>query len=202
MPEQDTPRAPMTAEEIEAATVGAAPKLNGRITLREYDPRWPEAFARQAARMRAALGGLAHGVEHVGSTSVPGLPAKPIIDMLLTVPDSGAEPDYLPALEGLGFTLAIREPEWYEHRVLRKRLTAADDGADSVNLHVLSAGCPEADRMLLFRDHLRAHEDDRALYAATKRALSERTWEYVQNYADAKSDVVAAILQRAAGGGR
>ncbi|MFD9909002.1 GrpB family protein [Streptomyces sp. NPDC059063] len=196
MPEQEIPRTPMTADEIEAANLGAAPKLNGRVVLRDYDPRWPEMFEREAARMRERLGGPGHRIEHVGSTSVPGLPAKPVVDLLLVVPDSADEPSYVPALEGLGFALVIREPEWYEHRVLRKHY--ANEPAEYANLHVLSAGCPEADRMLLFRDRLRTHSGDRELYAATKRSLARRTWEYTQNYADAKSEVVADILERAA----
>lgn len=199
MPERELPRVSMTAEEIEAANLGAAPKLNGRVTLREYDPRWPEAFEREAARMCERLDAVDHRIEHVGSTSVPDLLAKPVIDMLLIVPDSADEPSYVPVLERLGFELAIREPEWYEHRVLRKQYP--DDhtsSATSANLHVLSVGCPEIDRMLLFRDRLRMNSADRALYADTKRSLSRQAWEYMQNYADAKSEVVADILQRAA----
>ncbi len=199
MPEPEIVRVSMTTEEIEAANLGAAPKLNGQVTLREHDPRWSEVFAVEAASMGERLGALDHRVEHVGSTSVPELPAKPVIDMLLIVPDSGDEESYVPPLEPLGFTLAIREPEWYEHRVLRKRFP--DDrahSAETVNLHVLSAGCAEIDRMLLFRDRLRTHEGDRTLYADTKRGLSRQTWEYMQNYADAKSEVVAGILERAA----
>ncbi|WP_405656249.1 GrpB family protein [Streptomyces sp. RK9] len=192
--------APMTAEEIAAAHVGAVPRLDDQVTLAEYDPRWPQVFAAEAARIGAALADVRHTIEHVGSTSVPGLPAKPVIDMLLTVPDPGAEQTYVPALEQLGHTLAIREPDWYEHRVLRRYDLAP--GAASANLHVFPYGCEEAARMLRFRDRLRAHDDDRDLYARTKRALAERTWEYLQNYADAKSDVVEGILARAEEGPR
>lgn len=206
MPEQEThaqePHAPavdgtvpMTAEEIAAATVGAVPKLDGRVTLAEYDPRWPQVFAAEAARLGGALVDVRHAIEHVGSTSVPGLPAKPVIDMLLTVPDPGEEATYVPALEQLGYTLAIREPDWYEHRVLRRQDLAP--GAASANLHVFPEGCEETARMLRFRDWLRAHDDDRDLYARTKRTLAERTWEYLQNYADAKTGVVEGILARA-----
>ncbi|MFF1717161.1 GrpB family protein [Streptomyces sp. NPDC058268] len=195
MSEQEIPRVSMSAAEIQAAHLVAAPKLNGQVTLREYDPRWPLVFEREAAQMRERLGRLEHRIEHVGSTSVPNLPAKPVIDMLLTIPDSAAETSYVPALQQLGFELVIREPDWYEHRVLRKY--DLDPSADTANLHVLSAGCPEADRMLLFRDRLREHSGDRKLYGDTKRLLSQQTWQYVQNYADAKSEVVADILQQA-----
>ncbi|MEI5101173.1 GrpB family protein [Streptomyces sp. PmtG] len=197
--EEDRGSVPMSSEEIEAATVGTAPRLDGPVTLRPYDPRWPGAFESLAARVRAELEGVRHEVEHVGSTSVPGLVAKPIVDMVLTVPDSGDEDAYVPALRRLGFHLAIREPEWYEHRVLRTG--DVGPGAASANLHVFSAGCPETGRMLLFRDWLRAHPGDRDLYARTKEELAARTWQYTQNYADAKSDVVAEIFERAAKGG-
>ncbi|MEU7004560.1 GrpB family protein [Nonomuraea sp. NPDC046570] len=193
--QQEIPRVSMTAEEIESANLGSAPKLNSQVTLADYDPEWPLVFEREAARIRGQLGETRHRIEHVGSTSVPGLPAKPVIDMLLIVPDSADEAAYVPALETLGFQLAIREPDWYEHRVLRRYDLAAC--AESANLHVLSTGCPEIGRMLLFRDWLRTHDDDRDLYGSTKRSLSQQTWQYMQNYADAKSDVVAEILERA-----
>ncbi|MEV3854184.1 GrpB family protein [Streptomyces sp. NPDC050095] len=197
-PEAQEPRTAMTTEEIEAAHVAAPPRLNGRVTLREYDPRWPVVFDREAARMRELLGHVEHRIEHVGSTSVPGLPAKPVIDVLLIVPDAGDEASYVPALEELGYTLVIREPEWYEHRLLRKY--DLDPSSESANLHVLPEGCEEAVRMLRFRDRLRTDDGDRKLYADAKRSLSRQTWEYVQNYADAKSEVVAAILERAMAG--
>jgi GrpB-like predicted nucleotidyltransferase (UPF0157 family) len=132
-------------------------------------------------------------LEHVGSTSVPGLSAKPIIDMVLAVTDSADEASYVRPLEEKGYTLRIREPDWYEHRLLKSPEIAG-------NLHVFSAGCPEIERMVLFRDWLRTHDEDRLLYEATKRELAARTWRYVQNYADAKSEVVLTILGRACGG--
>lgn len=129
-------------------------------------------------------------IEHTGSTSVPGLPAKPIIDIALEVPDSADEPAYVPDLEAAGYPLRIREPDWFEHRLFK--------GPDTnVNLHVFSAGCEEVDRMILFRDWLRENTADRELYAATKRDLAARDWKYVQQYADAKTAVVQEILARA-----
>jgi GrpB-like predicted nucleotidyltransferase (UPF0157 family) len=106
------------------------------------------------------------------------------------VPDSSNEDDYVPALEAEGYLLRIREPDWYEHRMLRKT-------DPSVNLHVFSADCPEINRMLAFRDHLRTNEADHQLYERTKRELAAREWAYVQDYADAKSDVVEEIIARA-----
>ena len=128
--------------------------------------------------------------EHVGSTSVPSLAAKPIVDVLLVVADSADESAYVPPLESAGYRLHIREPHWHEHRLFK--------GPDTpVNLHVFSSGCPEIERMLLFRDWLRDHADDRELYEQTKRALAQREWKSGQDYADAKTPVVEEILTRA-----
>jgi GrpB-like predicted nucleotidyltransferase (UPF0157 family) len=185
-----TERAVTTEEQLRAAHVQPLVPLNGPIYLAEYDPEWPRLYAREAERIRAALGDRVRLLEHAGSTAVPGLAAKPRIDIVLAVPDSADETAYLPALRAVGYTLAIREPEWFEHRVCK--------GPDTdVNLHIFSDGCDEIARMLRFRDWLRTHDDDRQLYERTKRELAARTWRYTQHYADAKSVVVRAILARA-----
>jgi GrpB-like predicted nucleotidyltransferase (UPF0157 family) len=179
-----------TEAEIAAYTVGDLKPHDASIDLANYNPAWPSLFEREAQRIREALGKRVMQLEHVGSTSVPGLAAKPQIDILLVVPDSSDEPTYLPALEGRGYVLRIREPDWYEHRVF--------NGPDTnVNLHVFSPSCVEINRMLRFRDWLRTYADDRALYERTKRELATRTWRHVQNYADAKTAVVEEILARA-----
>jgi GrpB-like predicted nucleotidyltransferase (UPF0157 family) len=163
---------------------------NAPIHLAEPDPTWPEQYGEQAALIRTALGDRVLVLEHTGSTSVPGLPAKPIIDILLLVEDPAAEAAYVPDLEAAGFLLHLREPDWHEHRLLR--------GTDpAVNLHVFAAGSPEAERMLLFRDRLRDHPDELQRYARAKRELAAREWAVVQDYADAKSEVVEAIIARA-----
>jgi GrpB-like predicted nucleotidyltransferase (UPF0157 family) len=167
-----------------------AEPIAGAIVIVDYDPRWPELFAREAARIRAALGRRALRIEHTGSTSVPGLAAKPIIDIVLVVADSADETAYEAPLAAAGYRLHIREPAWHEHRLFK--------GPDTpVNLHVFSSGCPEVDRMLLFRDWLRRHDADRDLYARAKRELAQRRWAYVQDYADAKTAVVEEIVARA-----
>ena len=181
---------PLTDQEIRAATVGDLPVHGGPIHLADYDPAWPELFAREARRIEAALGERALRIEHVGSTSVPGLSAKPIIDIVLVVPDSADELNYVPKMEEAGYVLRVREPDWYEHRMFR----TPDAG---VQVHVYTAGCPEIERNLLFRDRLRTHPGDRELYERTKRELAGKTWKYVQNYADAKGDVVEQIIARA-----
>lgn len=179
-----------TEEEMRAATIGPLQPLAGKIVIVDYDPCWPEQYATEARKIRGALGARALLLEHVGSTSVPNLAAKPILDIVLVVANSADEASYVPALEQAEYVLRNREPAWYEHRVLK--------GVEpAVNLHVFSLGCPETERMALMRDWLRTHDDDRALYEKTKRELAQRTWKYVQNYADAKTAVVEAILARA-----
>ena len=190
MSETKLPNAPFTEEQILAANVGKPTILDSPIELKAYDPQWPLRYAALEREIRAALGAVVLKLEHVGSTSVLGLSAKPVIDIVLAVSDSADEDSYVPALEALGFVLKIREPDWFRHRLLK---TPEAD----VNLHVFSHGCEEVARLLAFRDWLRAHEDDRRLYERTKQELAARTWKYMQNYADAKSDVVNAILTRA-----
>jgi GrpB-like predicted nucleotidyltransferase (UPF0157 family) len=181
---------PTRDEEIAAARIGPPEVLDAPIALAEYDPQWPALFEREAKRIRGALADRALLVEHVGSTAVPQLAAKPRIDIVLVVADSSDERAYVPALEAAGYVLRIREPDWYEHRML--------NGPDTpVNLHVFSTGCNETERMLSFRDHLRRHEPDRLLYERTKRDLAARTWKFTQHYADAKTEVVEEIIARA-----
>ena len=182
---------PSSEEEIRAYTIGEP--LSGRILIVDYDPDWPQLFAREAVRIRSVVGSRALRIEHVGSTAVPGLAAKPIIDLVLVVQNSADEGAYAPTLETAGYVLRIREPDWYQHRVFK--------GPDTdINLHVLSAGCPEIDRMLMFRDWLRSNRSDRDLYAHTKLALAAQEWNFVQNYADAKTAVIEEILARARAG--
>jgi GrpB-like predicted nucleotidyltransferase (UPF0157 family) len=181
---------PTIEEQLRAIVVGELKPLAGPIVIEQYDPEWARRFDREAQRIRAALGDRALRIEHTGSTSVTGLAAKPIIDIVLVVADTTDERAYVPALEAAGYALRIREPDWYEHRMFRERET-------NVNLHVFSQGCEEIEKMLVFRDWLRENAADRELYERTKRELAQQKWEYGQNYADAKSAVVADILARA-----
>ena len=187
---QSSDRSPQTDEEIRAATVGELAEHGTAILLAEYDEEWPRLFEREAERIRAVLGGRALQIEHVGSTSVPKLAAKPIIDIVLVVADSSDEPGYVPDMEARGYVLRIREPDWFQHRLFK--------GPDTnVNIHVFSAGCSEVQAMLDFRDRLRANDADRDLYESAKRELAAQDWKYVQNYADAKIKVVEEINARA-----
>jgi GrpB-like predicted nucleotidyltransferase (UPF0157 family) len=161
------------------------------IVIAGYDPAWRGRFRREEARIRAALGEAALSVEHIGSTSVPGLAAKPIVDILLVVEDSADEASYVPALQEAGYVLRVREPDFDEHRMFR---TPQKD----VHVHVFSAGSKEIERYLLLREHLRENEEDRELYARTKRELASRDWPTMDHYAEAKTEVIEGIISRAA----
>lgn len=179
-----------TEAELQSFTIGELEILPKGIEISPYDPQWPDLFLREERRIRHALGHQVRLLEHAGSTSVPGLAAKPKIDIVMAIPDSSDEESYAPLLETAGYTLRIREPEWFEHRVFT--------GPDyPTNIHVFTEGCEEIDRMLLFRDWLRSNDEDRDLYQRTKIELASRDWKYTQHYADSKSEVVEEIIARA-----
>lgn len=156
------------------------------IVIADYDPRWPRRFEAERERIAQALGAGALRIEHIGSTAVPGLAAKPIVDMLVTVSDVGDESSYGPALERAGYELRVREPV---HRMFR---TPARD----VHVHVWGDRDPEVARHLAFRDRLRESPSDRAEYERLKRSLAQREWPDMNHYADAKGPLIEAILAR------
>ena len=174
-----------------------------QIVLVDHDPRWERAYAREEFRIRGAVRAALVELHHVGSTAVAGLVAKPILDILLLVRDSTDEASYAPALQEAGYDFHLREPHWHEHRLFKQGTppsAAAGEPARNgmkVNLHVFTVGSSEARRMLVFRDWLRTQPADRDLYQRTKQDLAGRRWQFVQEYADAKSGVVTEILQRA-----
>ncbi|MDN3477734.1 GrpB family protein [Curtobacterium sp. APC 4022] len=158
-----------------------------RVGLHEYDPAWAVTFAAHRERILRAVGPLDVRVEHIGSTSVPGLAAKPIVDLVVVVPDVTDESAYLEPLLGAGYELRVREPG---HRLVR---TPARD----VHVHVYERGATAVTDYLLLRDRLRSDPDDRALYEQTKRQLLSGTWDDMNDYADAKTDVIRAVMGRA-----
>lgn len=171
----------------------AGQKVATDLEIVAADPSWPATYAALGQEIAEALGDLALWVEHVGSTSVPELAAKPVIDIDLTVADSGEESAYVPALEKRGFVLVVREPWWYEHRCLRRINPAC-------NLHVFSPECAETERHRIFRDWLRSHPEDRLLYAAAKSSAAERTRSiggHTMDYNARKETVVRDIYDRA-----
>ena len=157
------------------------------IVIVDYDPEWPRRFESEAERVRRALGVTTRRIEHFGSTSVPGLAAKPIIDVLVGVEDPDDESALRPRLEAAGYELRVRESG---HLMFR---TPARD----VHVHVWRDSDPEVERCLRFRDRLRSSPEDRAAYEQLKRGLAAREWSYMDEYADAKSELIAVILERA-----
>ena len=185
------PRDPL--ERLCAVTVGEIEQRG--IVLVEHDELWHERFSVEAARIEGRLGAGALRVEHVGSTAVCGLAAKPIVDILLVVTDPSNEAAYVPPLRDAGYELRIREPEFFEHRMLR----TADRG---VHLHVFGPDAAEVDRMLAFRDTLRTDTSAKQRYERVKRRLVRREWPTMQHYADAKSDAMNDILRKSGDGPR
>jgi GrpB-like predicted nucleotidyltransferase (UPF0157 family) len=164
------------------------------VVIVPYDPQWPARFAVLARDIRMALGAVALDVEHVGSTSVPELAAKDVIDIDLTVADPTDEDRYVPPLERIGYVLTVREPSFHQHRCL----TLPDP---KVNLHVFGPHCPETIRHLMFRDWLRSHPDDRDRYEQAKRRAVPGGG-HVMDYNRRKQDVLREIYDwmfRAAG---
>lgn len=172
----------------EIGLVGGVEKLP--IEIRDYDPDWSKKFEMHADLIRKSLGKVAARVEHIGSTAVPGLAAKPIIDILLVVEDSADEDSYLPLMEGAGYMLRVREPDFHEHRMFR---TLARD----VHIHVLSRDSREVDRLLTFRDRLRGNVGERNEYEAVKRSLAGQPWPDMNAYASAKGEAVERIIAAA-----
>lgn len=160
------------------------------IGVVDYDSRWPEQFQRHAGIILRALGNKALTIEHVGSTSVPGLAAKPIIDIDVIVEDPSDEATYLPALVQAGYVLRVREPDWHQHRMFR---TPELD----VHVHIFPPACAEFTRHIAFRDRLRTCAEDRLLYESVKRKLANEDWADMNAYAAAKSEVVEQIIARA-----
>ncbi|MBX0301082.1 GrpB family protein [Cryobacterium sp. 1639] len=182
MSNNGTPRRPdVTATELVGGPEAVA------VTLHTYDDRWPAVYLEHETRIRDALASAAATIEHIGSTSVPGLAAKPIVDIVVAVADITAEEDYLDQLVAAGYELRVREPG---HRMVR---TPARD----VHVHLYERGAAAVGEYLLLRDHLRLDAGDRALYESTKRSLLNRRWDDMNDYADAKSDVIAALKGRA-----
>ena len=175
----------MADETLEKGLIGGTEKRE--IKILDYDPDWPKKFETHSKRIADVLGQAALRIEHIGSTSVPGLAAKPIIDILIVVQDSADESAYLPLLEAVGYILRVREPDWNEHRMFR---TPEKD----VHIHIYSDGCPEIERNLAFRDRLRRNVEDCRRYEQTKRKLAAQEWPDMNAYAEAKTGVIESII--------
>ena len=154
----------------------------------EYDDGWPARFAEHRDRIVTALGDRARLVEHIGSTAVPGLAAKDVVDVLVGIDDPDDEAAYLPDLEAAGYVVRVREPS---HRALRET-----DGA-RVNVHCYAPGSDAVVEYRLLREHLRTHPEARREYEATKRALAGREWPDMNHYAEAKGPTIRRLLRDA-----
>ena len=154
--------------------------------LADPDPRWPELYERHRAALAGLLGSRARRIDHVGSTAVAGLAAKPIVDIQVTVGDPDDD-ELVELLEAAGYPLRVREPG---HRMFR-----TPEG--TVQVHLWRAGSADERRHILFRDWLRLDAGDRARYEATKRELARRRWRDVNYYAEAKGPVITEIMARA-----
>lgn len=175
----------MTRGDLDDVLIGGRERR--KIVIVDHDPAWAARYQVERERIVDALGDRVLRIDHVGSTSVPGLAAKPIIDIDLSVADPDDEAAYVPDLEGAGYVLRVREPQ---HRMLR---TPERD----VHLHVCALGSEWERVHRMFRDWLCEHPDDRDRYEAIKRELSRRDWDDTNDYADAKTDIIADILSRA-----
>lgn len=169
-----------------------------KIAIVEPNPTWPQRFFNTKVRIEAVLGSTAVAVLHAGSTSVPGLPAKDVVDVDLVVKDIKDEASYIDALEGVGFSFLFREPEWHQHRFF---VDEGDrPGAYPINLHVFGQDCPEVERHRIFREWLLKSPEDLQLYATVKRecaAVSETAGESMQEYTLRKANIIREILDRA-----
>jgi GrpB-like predicted nucleotidyltransferase (UPF0157 family) len=173
-------------------------KVKVPITIVESNPAWLQRFLDTRAKISAALGDTALLILHAGSTSVPSLPAKNIIDIDLVVTDINDEPSYVPPLTSLGFVFLFREPAWFQHRFF------VDEGDMlgnyPINLHVFGEGCAEVERHRVFRDWLVENPGDRELYADVKREAARvcgEKGEGMEGYTNRKDGVVREILGRA-----
>ncbi len=183
---------PLPDEALKTGLIGGVEKREIKIV--DFNPNWPQNFETHSKIIAGALGGSALRIEHIGSTSVPGLAAKPIIDILVVVADSADESAYLPQLEAAGYVLRVREPDWNEHRMFRSP-------EKDVYIHIYSAGCPEIQRNLTFRDRLRRNLDDRRRYEQMKRELAAKEWPDTNAYADANTEVIESIIAAAQAAG-
>jgi GrpB-like predicted nucleotidyltransferase (UPF0157 family) len=161
------------------------------LVVVDYDPAWPETYARWRGRIADALGAAALGVEHVGSTAVPGLAAKPIVDIQVSVADLADEPRYLPQLEQIRLVLRSRDEL---HRYFRPPA----DQPREVHVHVCAAAGQWEHDHLLFRDYLRTDPAACQRYADAKRANARRWYGDSWAYTEAKTGVVLDILEEAA----
>ena len=162
--------------------------MSDPVIIHPYDPSWPGRFLGLARPLRAALGDVALRIDHVGSTSVPGLDAKPIIDIQISVAELEPSEPYRTPLERLGYVFRPDNPE------RTKRYFREPPGQPRTHVHVRRAGSWAEQLNLLFRDYLRAHPQEAAIYAAAKHRIAEQHRADRAAYTEAKSQVIWEII--------
>ncbi len=163
------------------------------VIIVEYDPRWPELYEEEKSVVMATVGGMVRSIEHIGSTSVPGLGAKPIIDIVAGVEGPSEADECVALLAGVGYddvTPQPDNPDWYY--CLGRRL----DGA-YCHLHLMRQGSRFMEGHVLFRDHLRANPDVAREYQELKRVLAERHRDDRPGYGEAKTGFIESVVERA-----
>jgi GrpB-like predicted nucleotidyltransferase (UPF0157 family) len=165
------------------------------VYLVSYDPRWPSLFTLERSRVEAVLGSRAQAIEHVGSTAVPGLDAKPVIDLMVGVRDIRRADHCIRPLEGIGYSY------WAENlnleRMLFVKFVDADRTSRTHNLHVVEMGGDLWNDRLVFRNYLRAHPKTAREYARLNHDLASRFRDDREAYTGAKTGFVSTVLERA-----
>jgi len=165
--------------------------MSDPVIIAPYDPEWPRLFAQLGARLREALGPVALRIDHIGSTSVPGMAAKPVIDVQISVASFEPLEAFKTPLEGLGFVHRADNPE------LTKRYFREMPGQRRTHIHVRLAGSWSEQFALLFRDYMRTHDEDCRRYEGIKRQLAEQYGDDRQGYTEAKEPYLWEIMKKA-----
>lgn len=169
--------------------------MGSAIEVVDYNPGWTLAFEHEKLRIQAAVGEYLTGIEHVGSTAVPGLAAKPVIDLLVGIRSLADSPLCVAPLAKLGYHYIPEYEDDLPERRYFQKLTGA--GVHTHHLHMVEPGSDFWRRHLLFRDYLRAHPETAAEYGALKRSLAAQYGEDRAGYTDAKSGFIQSVLELA-----
>lgn len=165
-----------------------------RVSVVEYRPEWPRVFEDEKKVVEAALGGVAARVEHVGSTAVAGLAAKPVIDIMVGLEDFSTADSLVPKIQALGYEYVQK----YEDVMPFRRFFLKDRGGVRTHqIHMVGTDTEFWERTLLFRDYLRQNPGVAAAYAALKKELAQREWEHVNDYAGAKTEFIRGVEREA-----
>ncbi len=165
--------------------------MSDPVVVVPHDPEWPKRFAELGSQLRDALGAVALRIDHIGSTAVPGLDAKPVIDIQISVASFEPLDTYRLPLERAGYVFRAENPD------LTKRYFRERQGEPRTHIHVRRAGSWPEQMSLLFRDYLRVHPDDAAQYAELKRTLADTHREDRVEYTDAKAPFIWNVMMRA-----